>query len=69
MLGSADHVKDVELFIRNGILKGFQKAVELPWPPTATYLEGMDDPLPHDLRKFLQVIIQEAVIQHSFLKE
>ena len=38
-------------------MKGFEKAVELPWPPTATYLEGMDDPLPHHLREFLQVTV------------
>ena len=57
MLGSVDHIKDVGFFLRNAILKGFEKAVELPWPPTATYLKGMDDPLPHHLRELLQVIV------------
>eukprot|EP00794_Sanderia_malayensis_P002103 gene2103-2388_t len=53
-LGSADHVRDVGLFLRNAISNAFEKANELPWPPTATFLEGMDDPLPPDLRRFLQ---------------
>ena len=57
MLGSADHVRDVGLFLRNAISNAFEKANELPWPPTATFLEGMDDPLPPDLRSFLQVVI------------
>lgn len=57
MLGSADHVGDVGLFLRNAISNAFEKANELPWPPSATFLEGMDDPLPPDLRRFLQVII------------
>ena len=57
MLGSVDHIKHVGFILRNAILKGFEKAVELLWPPTTTYLEGMDDPLPHHLREFLQVIV------------
>ena len=69
MLGSADHVTDVGLFLRNAISNPFQNANELPWPPTATFLEGMDDPLPPDLRRFLQMIISGTLLQYPFLKK
>ena len=34
-----------------------RRGIALPWPTTVTFLEGMDDHLPPNLRQSLQVIM------------
>lgn len=61
MLGSANHINDVALCIRNVISKAFEKTDGLLWSPTATFLEIMDDTLAPDLRGFLQVFLSGRI--------
>ncbi len=44
MLGSADHISDVGLFRRHSISNAFEKAHELSWPPSATFLRAWITP-------------------------
>jgi hypothetical protein len=39
LLGCSDMIHDVGILLRNIIKDAFQKAEQLPWPPTASYLQ------------------------------
>ena len=50
-------IDDVALLLRQVIRDAFSKAGDMPWPPTAGYLETMDSPVPENLQKFLRLVI------------
>ena len=50
VLDTADRVRDVWLLLRNAFFSGFENSAELPWPPTDTFLEGMDGHLSYLVR-------------------
>lgn len=57
-LGSKDKYQDVALLLRGTIQKTFRESKTLPWPPTADDLvTSVDNLLPSDLMKFLNLII------------
>lgn len=57
MLGCSNMIDDVGNFLHRVITDAFEKGDPLPWPPTASYLQMVDDPVPEDLQRFLHHII------------
>lgn len=56
-LGSSKNSGDVAVLFRQKIVNAFAMAVEMPWPPTATYLENAGNQIPESLCNFLRVLI------------
>lgn len=54
---SSEKMDDVALQLHQIIKDAFLKADDMPWPPTATYLQGTEDPVPDSLQKFLRLLI------------
>ncbi|XP_068203606.1 uncharacterized protein [Palaemon carinicauda] len=50
-------IDDVALLLRQIIKDAFLKAGDMPWPPTAGYLETLESPVPEGLQKFLRLVI------------
>ena len=57
LLGCSDRINDVGILLRNVIKDAFEKADELPWPPTSSYLQTVENPVPEDLQRFLRTMI------------
>ena len=56
MLGCCDMLKDVGEYLHNIIKESFKKS-DLHWPPTASYLQTVENPVPQELQKFLRILI------------
>ena len=59
-------IDEVGKFFHRVIKYGFEKEDALPWPPTASYLLTVDDPVPEGLQRFLHnVICGQSSVQPS----
>ena len=56
-LGTKDLVIEVAGFLRKVILEAFQNSEALPWPPSAKYLENIDNVVPLEVQNFLTFVI------------
>ena len=57
MLGCSNMIDEVGKFLHRVIKYAFEKGDVLPWPPTASYLQTVDDPVPEGLQRFLHNVI------------
>ena len=57
MLGCSHMIDEVGKFLHRVIKDAFEKGDALPWPPTASYLQTVDDPVPEGLQRFLHNVI------------
>lgn len=57
LLGCCDKIDDAGILLRNIIKDTFEEADELPWPPTASYLQAVENPIPIELQRFLSTLI------------
>lgn len=56
-LGTEDSISQVAQRLRDAIRSSFHKSEKMPWPPTASYLESLQDVVPGELERFLKVIL------------
>jgi hypothetical protein len=57
-LGTADHMTDTALYLRQVILKAFKESADLSWPPTADELDKRArEELPDELKRFLNLVL------------
>lgn len=56
-LGAQDSIADAAHTIRQAILNAFEHSEDIPWPPTAQYLLNMENGLPEELQKFLNIVL------------
>lgn len=56
-LGTEDSISQVAQRLRDGIRNSFHKSEKMPWPPTASYLESLQDVVPRELERFLKVVL------------
>ena len=57
MLGCSNMIDEVGKFLHRIIKDAFEKGDALPWSPTASYLQTVDDPVPGGLQRFLHNVI------------
>ena len=57
MLGCSNMIDEVGKFLHRVIKDAFEKGDAVPWPPTASYLQTVDDPVPEGLQRFLHNVI------------
>ena len=57
LLGCSDLIQDVAAFLRKVIRDAFERTDELPWPPTASYMQTVENPVPDELQRFLRLLI------------
>lgn len=57
LLGCTDKIDDTGILLRNIIKDTFEEADELPWPPTASYLQTVENPIPIELQRCLRTLI------------
>ena len=58
ILGTTDKTRDVAISLRASVLTRFKEAEQLRWPPTARYLEDLEDMTPPDLHRFLKMLLR-----------
>lgn len=54
---SSDQIDVIVLQLHQKIKDAFLKAGDMPWPPTAPYLQATENPVPNSLRRFLRLLI------------
>ncbi|MFV0264334.1 MAG: hypothetical protein ACK5JN_18195 [Kluyvera sp.] len=57
LFGCSDKIDDAGILLRNIIKDTFEEADELPWPPTASYLQPVENSVPIELQRFLSTLI------------
>ena len=57
ILGTADKTKDVAISMRASIQDTYRNAEQLKWPPTARYLESLENVIPSELKRFLYLLL------------
>ncbi len=56
-LGNKDLIKEVGCYMHNLIAQAYDTSGDIVWPPTAKYLESIEDIVPHQLQTFMNYVI------------
>jgi len=60
-MGTGDSISHVAIQLRDVITNSFYKSEKMPWPPTASYLENLQEVVPAELERFLKIVLSGKV--------
>jgi hypothetical protein len=63
-LGANDSISHVATMLRNSIKDSFSKCDQMPWPPSAEYLQNIEGVIPDELERFLKIVLYGREVEN-----